>query len=165
MSVHNDAAAFTKSVLGRTVARSATTLVQNVETDLYTISGGLVVITSLFGRVTSAVANTASLTAKLTYTPSGGSVADLTAATAIDNDAVGTFYGWSYPDGDELMSQLTEGGTEAPNVNYVPVLNPSAVLGAGVIGITVSNHDPGTGAVKWYLTYVPIDDGASVATS
>lgn len=165
MSVYNEGAAFTKSILGKTVTKGPTTLVQNTSTSLFTITGGLIAVTSLTGIVTTAVANTASLTAKLVTTPSGGSVADLTAATVITDDAVGTLYGWSYVDGDELLSQLTEGGTEAPSVNFAPILRVPAVLRSGTIGVTVSNHDPGTGAVKWYLTYVPLDDGATVAAS
>lgn len=154
-----------KALLGVQVTKGPTTLVQNTSTSLFTITGGLIVVTSLFGIVTTAVANTASLTAKLVTTPSGGSVADLTAATGITDDAVGTLYSWSYPDGDELLSQLTEGGTEAPSVNFAPILNPAAVLRAGTIAVTVSNHDPGTGAVKWFLHYIPIESGASVAAA
>lgn len=165
MTVNDEGSAFTKNVLGVVVRRPATTLVQNVSTTLFTVSSGLVAVTSLFGIVTTAVANTASLTAKLVTTPSGGSVADLTAATGITDDAVGTLYGWSYPDGDELLSQLTESGTEVPSVNFVPLLNPAAIVRPGTIGVTVSNHDPGTGAVKWYCTYVPIDVGARVTVA
>jgi len=150
---------------GILVSKSATVLVTNSANALFTVSTGIVQINALFGRVTSAVANTASLTGKFTYTPSGGSIADLTAATAIDNDAVGTYYGWSFPDGDELTSQLTEGGTEVPSVNFVPKLNPPAFLGPGAVTFTVSNHDPGTGAVKWFCLYTPIEAGSTVSVT
>lgn len=163
MTVGNNADAFTSNVLGVLVRRPATTLVQNTSTPLFTISTGLVMVTSLFGIVSTAVANTASLTAKLVTTPSGGSVADLCAATGITDDAVGTLYGWTFVDGDELMSQLTEGGTEVPSVNFVPRLQNPAIMRPGTIGVTVSNHDPGTGAVKWYCSYVPLDNGARIA--
>ena len=163
MSQYNKPSFYTPGVAGITVARPATTLVQNTEVDLYSISGGLILVTGLVGVVTTAIPNTASLTVKLTYTPTGGSVADLTAATGITDDAVGTLYSWSYVDGDELISQLTPAGTEVPSVNFAPALSPGAYLRAGVIGITVSNHDPTTGAIKWFMTYVPIETGASVA--
>jgi hypothetical protein len=151
--------------LGVVVPRASAVLVTNATTSLFTITGGLVAITALFGQVTVAIPNTASLTAKLVFTPSGGSVADLTAATGITDDALGTLYGWSYPDGDELMSQLTEGGTEAPSVNFAPLLNPRAILPSGAIAVTVSNHTSSPGAVKWYCAYVPIDNGARVAAA
>lgn len=165
MSQYNKGITNTRSVLGEVVTKSATVLVTNSANALFTINTGLVAVTGLFGYVTVAVANTASLTAKFTYTPSGGSVADLTAATGITDDAIGTIYSWSYPDGDELISQLTEGGTEVPSVNFAPLLNPAAILKPGAITLTVSNHDPGSGAVKWFCSYVPIEPGASVTVT
>lgn len=149
-------------LLGVRVTKPATTLVQNTATDLFNVTGGLVAVTSLVGVVTTAVANTASLTAKLQFTPTGGAAADLAAATGITNDPVGTFYSWTFADGDELISQLTPGGTEAPNVTYAPILDTPALLPAGSLEVVVSDHDPGTGAVKWYLTYIPYDNGAAV---
>lgn len=165
MSVYNEGAAFTRGVLGAVARKTSTALVLNSANGLFTIAGGLVAVTALFGQVTVAIPNTASLTGNFTYTPSGGSIADLNAATGITNDAIGTLYGWSYPDGDELVSQLTEGGTEVPSINFVPLLNPAAILASGAISFTVSNHTVTPGAVKWYCTYVPLDDGATVVAA
>lgn len=150
---------------GILVSKSATALVTNSANALFTIGGGIVQINALFGQVTTAIANTASLTGNFTYTPSGGSIADLNAATVITADAIGTFYGWSFPDGDELVSQLTEGGTEVPSVNFAPKLNPPAFLGAGAITFTISNHAVTPGAVKWFCLYTPIEAGSSVSVT
>lgn len=150
---------------GILVSKSATALVTNSANSLFTISGGIVQINALFGVVTTAVANTASLTGNFTYTPSGGSIADLNAATVIQADAIGTFWGWSYPDGDELVSQLTEGGTEVPSVNFAPKLNPPAFLNSGAITFTISNHTVSPGAAKWFCLYTPIESGASVSVT
>lgn len=165
MAVYDDGSSSTKGILGVTVRKSATALVLNSANALFTITGGPVVVTSLFGVVTTAIPNTASLTAKFTFTPTGGSIADLTAATAIDNDALGNIYGWSYPDGDELVSQLSFAGTEVPSVNFAPILLPPAVLPAGAITFTVSNHTVTPGAAKWYITYVPMDAGTVVTAT
>lgn len=165
MSVYNENAAFTKGILGRVTPKASAVLVTASANALFTITGGLVVVTALFGQVTVAIPNTASLTGNFTYTPSGGSIVDLNAATVITNDAIGTLYGWSYPDGDELVSQLTEAGTEVPSVNFVPILKPSAILPAGAISFTVSAHTVTPGAVKWYCGWYPVDDGAAVVAA
>lgn len=160
-------------LLGVRVAKSATTLVQNTGTNLFTVSGGMVAITSVIGRVTTAVANTASLTAKLQYTPSGGAAADLCAATGITNDAVGSFYSLTSGVATDLLSVQSVsaiGGTpvaasEVPNVTFAHILWRPIVVPAGALSVLVSNHSPGTGAVKWDLTYIPYDNGSAVAAA
>ncbi len=158
-----DTAVLRETVFGRILRRPATTLVQNTTTPLFNVAGGHIAITSLVGVVTTAIANTASLTAKLVHTPSGGSVADLAAATGVTADAVGTFWSLTTTAAADLLSEQTTAGSEAPNVTYAPLLNSPIILGAGAIALTVSNHDPGTGAAKWYITYVPFDVGAYVS--
>lgn len=151
--------------LGVKVNRSATTLVQNTTTSLFTVSGGGIILTSFIGVVSTAVANTASLTAKFVHTPSGGSAGDLTAATGITNDGVGTIYSITTGIAADLISEQSPAGSEAPGVTYAPILTTPLYLPAGAIGVTVSNHDPGTGAVVYGLTYIPFDDAAAVSAT
>jgi hypothetical protein len=151
---------------GILVQRAATTLVQNTQTSLFTITGGDVYVNLLYGKVTTAPAATGSLTAKLVFTPTGGAAADIAAATVITSDAIGTFYSITGVATDLLSAQQVT-GTEIPTVTFTKAF-PSGtgiVLPAGILAVTVSNHDPGTGAVKWNLCYTPIDAAASVATS
>jgi hypothetical protein len=164
MSVYNEAAAFTKGVLGSLTRKPTQAVVTNSTNTLFTVTGGLVMVTALVGRVTTAIPNTASLTAKIVYTPSGGSAADLSAATAITDDAIGTFYtlpATALP--ADLVSEITAAGSEAPNINFATISPIRLILGAGVIGLTVSNHTSTPGAVSWYCGWVPLDDGAAVA--
>jgi hypothetical protein len=151
-------------LLGVRVAKPSV-MVQNTAVDLFNVTGGLVAVTSLTGVVTTAVANTASLTIKLQHTPTGGSAGDLTAATGVTNDPVATLYGWTFPIAAELISQQSAAGTEAPSPTFTAVLDTPVILPAGLIEMVVSDHDPGTGAVAWRLTYVPVDDGAAVAAA
>lgn len=158
--------------LGTTVRKTGT-LVINAGTNLFTIAGGLVAVTSLVGVVSTIIANTASLTMKLQHTPSGGSAGDLSGATGITNDAVGTFYGLTSGVATDLLSIQSVsaiGGTpvaasEAPGLTYVPMMWRPIILGSGVIRMLASNHDPGSGAVAWRLSYIPIDNGASVVAA
>lgn len=160
-------------LLGVRVARGATGLVQNDAVDLFTVSGGKVVLTSLIGVVSTAIANTASLTMKLQHTPSGGSAGDLCGATVIQNDSVGTIYSLVSGVATDLLSiqsvsTLKEAdgtqvaASEVPTVTFAQILRNPIVLPAGTIQVLCSNHDPGTGAVAWTATYIPYDNGAAV---
>jgi len=143
--------------LGTQVSKSATTLVQNASQSLFTITGGRVLVRGIVGSVTSAIANTASLTVLLQTTPSGGSAANLCAATAATNLAAGTMISVS-------SSTITDAATTS--VSKVNLLSGGGfVLRAGTITQLVSDHDPGTGAISWELLYVPLDDAAAVTSA
>lgn len=160
-------------MMGIRAQRGATAFVQNAAVNLFTITGGKAAITGIIGEVTTALANTASMTAKLQYTPSGGSAADLTGATGITADAIGTLYSMTSGVATDLLnvqSVSSIGGTpvaasEVPNVTFAHLLWRPIVVRAGTLSVLLSNHDPGTGAAKWTLLYVPIDDGITVAAA
>lgn len=154
--------------LGVRVEKTAT-LVQNSGVNLFTVSGGLVAVTALVGTVTTAIANTASLTIKLQHTPTSGSAGDLCGATEITNDSVGTIYSLTSAVATDLLSiqSVTDittptAAAETPTVTYAHLLWRPIVLPAGTLSVLTSNHDPGPGAIRWRLTYVPLDDGAAV---
>ncbi len=160
------------NVLGNSVTKTHAPTT-NVLNPIFTISGGLVAVTSIVGEVTVAIPNTASLTIKLQATPSGGAAADLCGATGITNDALGNLYGLTSLVPTDLLSVSSVsaiGGTpvaasEVPSVTYVGMLWRPVILRAGSIGVLVSNHVITPGAIKWYLNYVPLGDGASVAAA
>lgn len=155
-----------RKLLGVHVAKTATALVQNAGVDLYTVSGGRVLVTAFLGEVTTVIGANA-LTVKYQHTKSGGSAADLSAATTITSDAVGTLYGITGVAAD-LISVQTVAGTEVPNVTFLSLF-PSGIKGvilpAGTLSILSSNADPDGGALKHDLFYIPLDYGASVVAA
>ena len=163
--------ALRQGILGNYATKQHTPITNSLNA-LFTISGGLVAVTCLVGEVTTAIANTASLTAKLQATPTGGSAGDLCAATGITNDAAGTLYGLTSGVAADLMSVQSVssiGGTpvaasEVPNVTFVPMLWNPLILRAGSIGLLISNHAI-TGAIKWHITYVPIEANAAIVAA
>lgn len=163
MGILVPATSYQQSTVGQVVARAATALVQNTTTDLFTVTGGDVLVTAIYGKVTTAIAATASLTAKVVHKPSGGSYGDLAAATGITSNAVGTFYTATGVAADVMASQKP-GGVETPQVTFGPK-SGGFILPAGTVGVTVSNHAPGSGAVAWTIAYVPLTAGATVAAA
>jgi hypothetical protein len=149
MTVVNEASAFTKSVLGVVVSKSTGTLAATT-VPLFTIAGGLVAVTSIVGRVTTAI--TVANSYKLQHNPTAGTTVDLCAATDIGTT-------------DTVVGEiLVVSGVRATglSVGANPRVTPSVIMDTGQIEHVSAGTD---GVIKWYVTYVPIDDGATLVAA
>lgn len=148
MAVYNEAAAFRKSVLGSVTTKSIT--VSGAATQAaFTISGGLVAITSIVGRVTTAI--TVAGTTKLVANPTAGTSVDL--CTATDLGTTDTVAG-------EILV-IEKGSAIALGADTFS-LNPLLVETGQIEVVTATGGD---GTVKWYVTWVPIDEGATLVAA
>lgn len=142
-------------LLGVRVERAADTLPQTTDEAIFTVSGGRVIITSLYGEVTTAIGAGTTPELKVKFNPTGtGADTDLSAATNIASDAVGTTYATT-GDYSTVLSQglwTVEGALQTPYM-----------VSEGDIEIDMDESV--TGAIQWTLTYIPLDDGASVAAT
>lgn len=142
---------------GTQVANSSgKTVPQNATSTIFTVSGGRVVVTSLVGKVTTVIAGTTP-NLKIVATPTTGSANDLCTATAITADEVGTQY--SIPGATGSALNVSGSGSGGVTGQTAPV-----IVAAGTLGMNVSASDA-TGAIQWELTYVPLDNGASVTAA
>lgn len=132
------------------------TLPQNATSTIFTVTGGRVLITSLVGIVTTIVSGTTPA-AKLVATPTVGTANDLCTAGTITGDEVGTMYSAPGPVGSAL--NISGSGSGAVTGQTAPM-----VANAGTIGVNCNAADA-AGAVKWAMTYIPLDPGASVAAA
>lgn len=132
--------------LGRRVTKTITQSGAGTQ-NVFTITGE-VLITSIYGKVTTAI--TVAGTTKLTANPTAGTSVDL--CTATDLGTTDTVVG-------EIVVPI-KGAALALGAN---VATPQGtVVSAGVIEHTVATG--GDGAIQWCVTYVPLsDDGAVVA--
>lgn len=149
MTVVNEADAFTKGVLGVTVSKSTGTLAATT-VPLFTISGGLVMVTSLQGRVTTAI--TVANSYKLQHNPTLGTTVDLCAATDIGTT-------------DTVVGEiLVVGGIKATGltVGAFPRIVPGQVMDTGQIESVSAGTD---GVILWVVTYIPIDSGARLVAA
>lgn len=142
--------------LGYQVTKAATTLPATTTATLFTVSGGAVMITSLLGIVTTVVQNQA-CTLALGAVPTVGtsSTTSIATATSIQAKEVGT---WVAPQASSGVGGALVVGTNAASSVFGSWW---FVASAGTISWTTSATN--TGAMKWYLTYIPLDNGASVA--
>lgn len=168
MGVLNDGQAFSKGVLGITVSKAYTPLVVETKT-LFTV-GGLCLVTSIVGKVTTAI--TVANTVKLVANPTTGTSSDLCAATDLGSTDT--------PAGNLLSvtgapAEVMITGIGAVQRFPVTEAQPTAVtttMTGGAQGVYV---DAGTieqvtatgadGGITWYLSYVPIALGASIVAA
>lgn len=138
--------------LGLAVSKAYTPLVVETKT-LFTIAGGLVLVTALVGEVTTAI--TVANTVKLQANPTTGTTKDLCAATDIGTTDT--------PAGNLLSFQGLTGDSILTGPGAVPTIKQGVVLNTGTIEqVTATGAD---GGITWTLTYVPITTGASIVAA
>lgn len=139
--------------LGFRVVRAAATLPATTATAYFTVSGGRILLTSILGEVTTIV-QTQINNMKLISNPTTGTSVDMCAVLDISADEVGCLYGITGVPADALI------GT---NAGLARAMTSRLVIPIGAIELSCSATN--TGATKWQLTYIPLDDGAYVVAA
>lgn len=144
------------ALLGLKVERATAALPQTALGNIFTVSGGRVAITSVTGEVTTVLgAGANSLTIGYAPTVGTGDPTVLGAGpVSLLTAPVGTHIG-ANPGGDVFVDLATQAGVPLP---VAPLL-----VDAGSVTITTAGSV--TGSVKWTLTYIPMDDAATVVAA
>lgn len=138
--------------LGRYAQKSTGTLAATT-VPLFTVAGGEVLVTSIYGRVTTAI--TVANSYKLQHNPTTGTTNDLVAATDIGTTDT--------PAGDILTfdgvraSSIVRGGGGA-NLGNANGL----VLQTGQVESVSAGTD---GVILWVVTWIPLTDGATLVAA
>ena len=132
---------------------------RNAWQPIFTVATGNVLMTMLIGERTGAQAGGASNLDIQIDPTAAGAVAVFCAPTVIDADIVGTIYTFTGNPVDGCYAALSvpggmAGGLAAQSMHGW-IVPPGTVDWRESAGA-------GTGAVQWYLFYVPIDRGANV---
>ena len=146
-------------VLGKVVSTGALTFPQGgpgTQT-LFTIHTGAVLVTSFFGLVTTVPGSDPGFTLGTAPTVGTAETNGLATTVAVTEEA-GTWFSVVDTPTTNKPGAMTI-GAHAGNVTF-GILAPFPVS-AGTITATAANAV--TGAINWYLTYVPLDEGAYVA--
>lgn len=146
MSVYNAGKANRLGIFGNVVTKSTGTLAATT-IPLFTIATGLVAVTSLVGRVTTAI--TVANSYKLQHNPTAGTTKDL--CTAAD---IGTT--------DTVLGEI-----------FVTKIGTAIALGAAAVGLPevldigqIESVSAGTdGVILWVCTWFPIEDGATLVAA
>ena len=147
-----DLAQMRRLLWGIKVSRAAATLPQSTNSPIFTISGGRVLITAIFGQVTVVLGAVGNM--KLIATPTVGSAQDMCAVVAAGTLAAGTSLGITGAVGDAMVAQ----NGVMKGISYDGIM-----VDVGTINLSLSASS--TGQCKWDLFYTPLDDGASVVAA
>lgn len=138
--------------LGQRAAKSTGTLAATT-VPLFTVAGGRVAVTAIYGIVGTAITVANSYKLQHNPTAAAGTTVDLCAATDIGTTDT--------PAGDLLgftgvsTASITRGGA-------VESLRSVVVLAVGQIESVSGGTD---GEVTWVVTWVPLDDGATLVAA
>lgn len=149
----NPGRAFRTNVLGMApVSKTTGTITGNPTTPLFTIAGGEVLITGLWGVVTTAL-TTDSGTYALQQNPTTGDTQTIVTATDLgtSDTAVGSLIGLDQ--GTTAASKFLRGGR----------IDLNAIVTTGQIefvGAASAN-----GAITFYVTWIPLTDGATLVAA
>lgn len=142
--------------IGILVSRATAPLPASGAQNIFTVSGGRVLLVALVGEVTTIIQAQAT-TVKVTSTPTTGSAIDMSAATTDINalEVGGRITLANPPAAATALVKTNAGYTDLSAVNtIVPIGTLSYTTGA-----------TSTGSIKWDLIYIPLDTGASVAAA
>jgi hypothetical protein len=153
MTAYNEGSAYRKAVLGDLASRATAALPATATGSLFTVAGGKVAITSIIGTVTTNIQAQA-CAVKLVATPTTGAVNDLSGTVDINGLAAGGLLSATGLAADALVKS-TGGGISG-------LRNP-IIVNVGALGLNTAATN--TGSVKWDVTWVAVDDGATITAA
>lgn len=136
-------------LLGQVATKSTGTLAATT-VPLFTVAGGAVAVTSIIGRVTTAV--TVANAYKLQHNPTLGTTVDI--CTTLDIGTTDTVVG------DQLSVSLVK--ADALFLGAAATKAPCLVLPVGQIEHVSAGTD---GVILWTVTWVPYESGATLAAA
>ena len=145
--------------LGRRISKSTGTLAATT-VDLFIIAGGEVLLTSMYGLVTTSI--TVANSYYLKVTPTNGDATQLCVAT--DSGTTDTVAGGvlGFGAGSTTAPPKLASPSGASNVSVSPFSLPPAVISTGKIQSVSAGTD---GVINWIVTYVPLTDGATLVAA
>lgn len=150
MGILNNTSAFRNAILGGPQVSKSTGTLAATTVDLFIIAGGEVLITSLYGKVTTSV--TVANSYKLQVAPTTGATQNL--CEPVDIGTTDTVAGTLLTFGVET--------TTAPRIlmstKYGSVLGPVPVSIGKIQSVSAGTD----GVITWYVTWVPLTDGATL---
>ena len=125
---------------------------------LFTITGGSIHVVSIWGGVTTVLAGVANGTLRATTTTPASTTA-MSTTVAIDNDAAGTSYTFVGPTG---VLTPTTAGLVLIDMGSTTLTETQYIVPIGNINFLTSAAQ--TGAITWYMSYIP-SPGATVVAA
>lgn len=159
MGILNNTSAFRNAILGGPVISKSTGTLAATTVDLFVVAGGEVMITALWGKVTTAI--TVANSYYLKATPTTGDASQLCVATDIGttDTVAGGILGFVAAAAGAIPKLASPSG--GSNISW-PLPYPPVVMTTGKIQSVSAGTD---GVITWYATWVPLTDGATLVAA
>ena len=141
----------------KTISKVGIPLTGGTVEDIFTVTGGPVIITEFIFEVTETVSVDACIIS-LVADPIVGSVTDIATATA-GLDIQGRIAGIFFKSSLDSVEVLTEGFIPTYNLDTDEI---GIVIPIGGIDMVLSNSAPTTGIITAFIRYKPLDLGARI---
>lgn len=143
------------AIYGAKVERATAALPSSTLGNIFTVAAGRIVVTSFVGEVTTVLGAGAN-TITIGYAPTmgTGSATALGTSATITTAAVGSHIA-ANPGGAAVIDASTQAGVSLQDFGFL--VDPGS--------ITITTTATVTGSVKWTITYVPMDDAATVTAA
>lgn len=145
---------FTTMAMGFHVSKATATVPQSTTQDIFVVSGGFVLVTLLYGVVTTEIGAGTTPDLQVQHDPTTGTTIDVATDVVIASDEVGTLY-YVEGDGTALIPISSGYGQAAAGGGFF--------LPAGTLQIVTSEST--AGATRWEIFYFALDAGASIASA
>ncbi len=124
--------------------------------NIFTITGGPILVTAFVGEVTTAISDNAS-TLTLTMDPTAGADTGMNVALDLADFAINTWISIDGTIGNAAVEHIP--GTTLPLGIGMDI---PLVLPPGTVDMVMSNNNTTTGAITWYMRYKPLSSGITV---
>lgn len=152
MGILNNASAFRNAILGGAPVTKSTGTLAATTVPIFTIAGGEVLVTAMWGKVTTSI--TVANSYKLQFNPTTGDTQDMCAA--VDIGTTDTLAGTLLTFG----AQTATAPKKLMSIGYGEPL--VSVLSIGQIESVSAGTD---GVISWYVCWVPLTDGATLVAA
>ncbi len=140
--------------LGQTTERATETLIGDTH-DIFTITGGRILVTQILGQVTIAVATASSIQLIANPAAALGTTRAMCALLLVNGYQVGDLLGITGVNTDPMIPPAASGTVEAQTMGVIVQIGAIELL-CNLIG---------AGSIRWTLKWVPIDEGAAVVAA
>jgi len=142
-----------RRALGQTTERAAEELIADTH-DIFTITGGRILVTQILGQVTAAVVTASSI--RLIATPTAGTLRNMCANLLVNTYAIGDLLGITGVNTDAMIPPASSATVEGQTFGVIVPIGAIRLI-CDVAGATAG--------IRWTLKWIPFDTGAAVAAA
>ncbi len=144
------------TVLGKRVKRIKSDLMDGTTTTVFTIAGGDVLITALYGTIEDAAHAAVGDACKFQVNPTTGTATDLCGASDLTGVEEGTLISVNGVSGTALV---------VASSGNVPAMLQSVIVAPGILTFVSAGDDTNATKLQLNLWYFPLDDGSTVVVA